>query len=334
VPPAAPVPPATPLAEASPTFVPPLQPSDFDSRCLEGDARACATSGIGYQLGTQGPAIFYPVDPGKAALFHQKACSLGVLDSCESLGILLGKGVGVPQDYQRALDLFDGSCRSGLASSCFLASSALMAGHGITKERGGAIAYLRRACDGHLRQACEVLSRLPTGDPPEGAAGFGLGMPLEETRARCEAAGKVFARNVDQQSHYFCSGPAADVGFRASVEFDLCADGRVCAITVNDELGSKNPSEWLREHQAIRARLTATYGAPTSDKAQLPPACFPKLGDCLADGRALVLSVWSWPASLSVGLYVKAAANGGAIIRIGYSLPSSSRVSGARRDAL
>jgi hypothetical protein len=52
-PPAAPTLPATPApppAEVSSALQ--LQPSEVDSRCLQGDARACATSGIGYQLGT------------------------------------------------------------------------------------------------------------------------------------------------------------------------------------------------------------------------------------------------------------------------------------------
>lgn len=82
--------------------------------CNAGDVKACANLGWIYTNGTSGAPVSYFY----AAKYYQIACDGGILSSCNNLAILYQKGLGVPQDAQRALDLFAYVCDTGLQSGC------------------------------------------------------------------------------------------------------------------------------------------------------------------------------------------------------------------------
>lgn len=82
--------------------------------CNAGDVKACANLGWIYTNGSSGAPVSYFY----AAKYYQIACDGGILSSCNNLAILYQKGLGVPQDTQRALDLFAYVCDTGLQSGC------------------------------------------------------------------------------------------------------------------------------------------------------------------------------------------------------------------------
>lgn len=82
--------------------------------CNAGDMNGCANLGWLYASGTSGAPINY----FSASQYLQTACNGGVLSSCNNLGILYQKGLGVPQDSQKALDLFAQVCNNGVQSGC------------------------------------------------------------------------------------------------------------------------------------------------------------------------------------------------------------------------
>lgn len=82
--------------------------------CNAGDVKACANLGWIYTNGSSGAPVSYFY----AAKYYQIACDGGILSSCNNLAILYQKGLGVPQDAQRALDLFAYVCDTGLQSGC------------------------------------------------------------------------------------------------------------------------------------------------------------------------------------------------------------------------
>ncbi|WP_275542058.1 tetratricopeptide repeat protein [Helicobacter sp. 13S00477-4] len=82
--------------------------------CNAGDINGCANLGWMYTNGTSGAPVSYFY----AAKYYQIACDGGLLSSCNNLAILYQKGLGVPQDTQRALDLFAFVCDNGLQSGC------------------------------------------------------------------------------------------------------------------------------------------------------------------------------------------------------------------------
>ena len=52
-------------------------------------------------------------DYQKAAQLYQKACDSGVAGGCNSLGFLYGEGKGVNRDYQKAAQLYQKTCDGG-----------------------------------------------------------------------------------------------------------------------------------------------------------------------------------------------------------------------------
>ncbi|WP_095274412.1 tetratricopeptide repeat protein [Helicobacter sp. 11S03491-1] len=82
--------------------------------CKAGDITGCANLGWMYANGTSGAPVSYFY----AAKYFQIACDGGILSSCNNLGVLYQKGLGVPQDSQRALDLFAFVCDNGAQSGC------------------------------------------------------------------------------------------------------------------------------------------------------------------------------------------------------------------------
>jgi TPR repeat protein len=78
--------------------------------CENEYASACYNAGLEEEEG-QGTA-------GDAAASWTRACDLGFVKGCFSLGLLHYNGVGVPQDYGRTHELFEQACEGGMEYSC------------------------------------------------------------------------------------------------------------------------------------------------------------------------------------------------------------------------
>ena len=75
--------------------------------------------GFSKDLTELGYEAYVKGDYQKAAQLYQKACDSGVAGGCNSLGSLYGEGKGVNRDYQKATQLFQKTCDGGNAEGCF-----------------------------------------------------------------------------------------------------------------------------------------------------------------------------------------------------------------------
>lgn len=83
--------------------------------CNAGDATACASVGIMYLEGRNGPP-----DYGKAALVLRKGCDAGQPVACANLGLMHRRGTGMPADEATARDLLTRACGMGVGEACRL----------------------------------------------------------------------------------------------------------------------------------------------------------------------------------------------------------------------
>lgn len=86
------------------------------SRCVQGEAKACAALGLGLQEGRG-----LPHDEPLAARYFRRACALAgdpATPACADLGALLLEGAGVAHDRARARALFKAGCDAGYGRAC------------------------------------------------------------------------------------------------------------------------------------------------------------------------------------------------------------------------
>jgi TPR repeat protein len=131
------------------------------------------------------PGLCHGFEPGapdheRATYFYRRGCSAAFGLGCTLLAQAYAKGLGVPQDEPRAVEILQLSCRAGTMSACsdlssfyFLGTGGLEQSHeqGISlltracehghtsscKNESKAMQYLKLACDGGDRMGCAQL---------------------------------------------------------------------------------------------------------------------------------------------------------------------------------
>ena len=63
----------------------------------------------------------------------------------------------MPKDHPRALELWTKSCALDDFESCYALGAVYEAGEGVPKDAARAVDFLKKACDGGFKQACERL---------------------------------------------------------------------------------------------------------------------------------------------------------------------------------
>ena len=99
-------------------------------------------------------------DYQKAAQLYQKACDSGVAEGCSNLGDLYADGQGVNQDYQKAAQLYQKACDSGVAEGCFNLGALYGNGQGVKQNFSTAKQYCGKACDLGIQIGCDWYRKL------------------------------------------------------------------------------------------------------------------------------------------------------------------------------
>lgn len=87
------------------------------------------------------------VDHAKAASYYDRACTLGCINSCDTLGDMLRTGDGITAEPARAAKSYEKACKTGpFAPSCMALSELYKTGTGVPKNAATAKALFTRAC--------------------------------------------------------------------------------------------------------------------------------------------------------------------------------------------
>lgn len=133
----------------------------------------------------------------------------------------------------------------------------------------------------------------PRHDFPASPAGFSFGVDDESARTSCEGSGHHWSITDGVRS---CDGPAASVGFPATVQLRFC-DSRVCRIDV-----SATTTDVMGRWTALRQTLERRYGPPTRDLSVIPDVCAAQVDPCVATGQAALHLSWRWSTKHSLDL--------------------------------
>ena len=94
-------------------------------------------------------------DYQKAAQLYQKTCDSGIAEGCYNLGVLYADGQGVNQDYQKAAQLYQKACDGGDAEGCYNLGLLYGNGQGVRQNFSTAKQYYGKACDLGLQLGCD-----------------------------------------------------------------------------------------------------------------------------------------------------------------------------------
>jgi len=95
--------------------------------CEGGGAADCYTYGYWRETGFFG----VPVDLADAAAYYERACDLGELRGCTTVGDMFARGEGVAEDVSRALAVFGSACESGDVVACYRLAERYATGEGV-----------------------------------------------------------------------------------------------------------------------------------------------------------------------------------------------------------
>jgi hypothetical protein len=188
---------------------------------------------------------------------------------------------------------------------------------GLIFGRGGHIsstysATAETSCSPEISATPDVAQEPPrtTADsaPPGGAAGFSFHAALADAQARCNDAGKKWL--VLDPTHATCDGVAANVGFDAKTNIELCA-GEVCGVTLVAQ-PSGAASQWLAQYGHLRQTLESKYGDVHASSAgrDIEGCKGPALEACMHDGRVRPETLWRWQSGESLWLAMGSGPNG------------------------
>ncbi|MGO9318191.1 MAG: protein kinase domain-containing protein [Terracidiphilus sp.] len=104
----------------------------------------------------QGKAAYKSEQYAQARLFFKQACDGGVNDACNYLGYIYAQGLGVPPDAKTAREIYQKACEQGNLLSC----TSLGTIDQDDKKFAEARTYFKQACDGGVKDACELLRGL------------------------------------------------------------------------------------------------------------------------------------------------------------------------------
>lgn len=126
----------------------------YDAACTaakpgDGCTSGCNALGSLHYYGRQSPTsnAQVSVDRAKAASYYDRACTLGCINSCDTLGDMQRTGDGIPVEPARAAKNYEKACKTGpFAPSCMSLSELYRTGTGVPKNAATAKALFMRAC--------------------------------------------------------------------------------------------------------------------------------------------------------------------------------------------
>lgn len=90
----------------------------------------------------------------------KKACKQGNAEGCHALGFLYEKGLGVEQNYQKAVEYYKKACNKNNAIACASLGFAYNAGSGVRQNYFEAFKYFKKSCDLKHALGCAGIGRL------------------------------------------------------------------------------------------------------------------------------------------------------------------------------
>jgi TPR repeat protein len=145
--------------------------SGCEARCLDGNAKACSTTGYFIETGTGAPK-----DLGRAVALYRLGCNGGDGRGCGNLGVLYENGTGVPQDVAQALVQYQRGCRVGDGTSCLNLGIHQFTGDGLGVDRDRALENYQKACGLGEPRACNLLgAEREASVPAEAVSLYGQG---------------------------------------------------------------------------------------------------------------------------------------------------------------
>lgn len=133
-------------------------------------------------------------DPGKIFKLYEKACGMGEIDACKSVGDIYKEGRGsILADQKKAREIYAKACKAGLGDACFelghfyrhdkdikksvelyefacrhetvhgcymLAQMYESGNFGLQKDIRKTLGFFMEACDGGIYEACEEADRV------------------------------------------------------------------------------------------------------------------------------------------------------------------------------
>jgi hypothetical protein len=126
-----------------------------------------------------------------AAPLLDQACTGGVHQACDDLGVLYKSGQGVAQNYSMAIQLFSKACNEGGAVACANLAQMYATGVGVAQNYPQAAALFSQGCNQGSAQGCSGLGALYL---------QGLGVPKNPVLAR-----QFVAKGCDLGSQPACT---------------------------------------------------------------------------------------------------------------------------------
>lgn len=153
---------------AHPSQIPPGILATAERGCNGGNGGACTSLGwfhaAGFFTATPNPEDPNaapkpgPPDHERAAYYYRRGCNAAFGLGCTLLAQAYAKGLGVPQDEPRAVEILQLACRSGSMSACSDLSSFYFLGTGgLERSDEQGISLLTRACDHGHTSSCFIL---------------------------------------------------------------------------------------------------------------------------------------------------------------------------------
>ena len=92
-----------------------------------------------------------------------KQCQKGKAESCGTLGDFYAIGLGVTQDYAKAVELYRKACEGQATAGCTNLGRMYENGNGVRQSVEDALRFYGKACDLKNTEGCEYYARLKTG---------------------------------------------------------------------------------------------------------------------------------------------------------------------------
>jgi serine/threonine-protein kinase len=119
----------------------------YQKACEQGNLLSCTSLGTLYQNDKK---------YAEARNYFKQACDGETFDACNYLGYLYAQGLGGPQDKQKAREIYQKACDQKNLSSCTSLGTMYQDDHKYAEAR----TYFKQACDGGVKDACELLRGL------------------------------------------------------------------------------------------------------------------------------------------------------------------------------
>jgi bacterioferritin-associated ferredoxin len=119
----------------------------YQKACDQKNLSSCTSLGTLYQIDKK---------YAEARTYFKQACDGEKYEACNYLGYLYAQGLGGPRDKQMARQIYQNACDQKDLSSC----TSLGSMNQDDKKYAEARTYYKQACDGGVKDACELLRDL------------------------------------------------------------------------------------------------------------------------------------------------------------------------------